>query len=76
MGEPGQDGSNSSGNHPTSALSGGTSAKPTPANNVGGGSGLGDKGFSKGGSDGGPSEGLGHVAVCVDHSLPHTKDYL
>jgi len=63
MGEPGQDGSNSSGNHPTSALSGGTSAKPTPANNVGGGAGWGDKGFVKGGSDAAPHEGLGHVAA-------------
>ncbi|CAL5868318.1 uncharacterized protein PFLUO_LOCUS2542 [Penicillium psychrofluorescens] len=66
--EPGQDGSNSSSNHPTSALSGGTSAKPTPANNVGGGAGIGDKGFlkggsDKGGSDGAPHEGLGHVAA-------------
>jgi hypothetical protein len=73
MGEPGQDGSSSSGNHPTSALSGGTSAKPTPANNVGGGAGWGDKGFVKGGSDATPHEGLGHVAVCVDHSLTHIK---
>lgn len=76
--EPGQDGSNSSSNHPTSALSGGTSAKPTPANNVGGGAGIGDKGFlkggsDKGGSDGAPHEGLGHVAVCIHHPLPHIK---
>ncbi|KAJ5613023.1 hypothetical protein N7510_006217 [Penicillium lagena] len=63
MGEPDQDGSSSSANHPTTATSGGTSAKPTPANNVGGGSGWGDKGFSKGGSDAVPREGLGHVAA-------------
>ncbi|KAJ5826116.1 hypothetical protein N7474_003254 [Penicillium riverlandense] len=66
MSQSGQDGANSSGNHPTSGIAGGTSAKPTPANNVGGGAGWGDKGFFKGGSDqqgtGAPHEGLGHVA--------------
>ncbi|KAL4896158.1 hypothetical protein BDV59DRAFT_199369 [Aspergillus ambiguus] len=39
---------------------GGAGFIPTPANNVDGGSGLGDKGFPKGG---GGTEGLGHVAT-------------
>ena len=43
-------------NHQTSAVETGTNTIPTPANNVGGGSGLGDKGFLKG-NDG------GHVSV-------------
>ncbi|KAJ5267132.1 hypothetical protein N7478_009940 [Penicillium angulare] len=46
------EGANSSSNHPTTSISGGgTSSQPTPANNVGGGSGLGDQGFTKGGSN-------------------------
>ncbi|RJE19811.1 hypothetical protein PHISCL_07863 [Aspergillus sclerotialis] len=45
------------GNHPRTSTEGGASAYPTPANNVGGGSGWGDKGFFKGGSDG---QGPGH----------------
>lgn len=57
------DGADSSPNHPTTATPvGGTSAIPTPANNVGGGTGWGDKGFTKGGIDQ-PSEGEGHVSV-------------
>ncbi|OJJ30308.1 hypothetical protein ASPWEDRAFT_176973 [Aspergillus wentii DTO 134E9] len=43
-------------NHQPSATMGGASAFPTPANNVGGGKGWGDKGFRKGGMD-----GPGHV---------------
>lgn len=51
-------------NHPVTAVSGGASAEPTPANNVGGGAGWGDKVFHKGGSDSEPiNEGQGHVAV-------------
>ncbi|RMJ23508.1 hypothetical protein PHISP_05630 [Aspergillus sp. HF37] len=37
-------------NRPTTTTEGGASAVPTPANNVGGGSGWGDEGFWKGGS--------------------------
>jgi hypothetical protein len=58
------DGPNSSTNHPTTATSGGASAKPTPANNAGGGSGWGDPGFVKGGTTKASDTGLGHVAVC------------
>lgn len=58
------DGPNSSTNHPTTATSGGASAKPTPANNAGGGSGWGDPGFSKGGTSETADLGSGHVAVC------------
>ncbi|KGO69304.1 hypothetical protein PITC_095030 [Penicillium italicum] len=55
------DGHNSSANHPTAATSGGASAKPTPANNTGGGSGWGDPGFVKGGTTETADTGLGHV---------------
>lgn len=48
----------SRGNHPRTSTLGGASAVPTPANNTGGGTGWGDKGFFKGGS-----QGTGHVAV-------------
>ncbi|KAJ5702287.1 hypothetical protein N7488_009835 [Penicillium malachiteum] len=51
-------------NQPTNIVAGGTSATPTPANNVGGGSGWGDPGFRKGGTDGDddePRQGYGHV---------------
>lgn len=48
------------GNHPRTSTEGGASAYPTPANNVGGGSGWGDKGFFKGGTDG---QGPGHENV-------------
>ncbi|KAJ5923394.1 hypothetical protein N7454_008639 [Penicillium verhagenii] len=55
-------------NHPATSVAGGTSATPTPANNVGGGSGWGDSGFKKGGfHEGGgpdaaeePRQGWGH----------------
>ncbi|KAJ5283492.1 FAD dependent oxidoreductase [Penicillium chrysogenum] len=57
------DGPNSSTNHPTTAISGGASAKPTPANNAGGGSGWGDPGFVKGGTTKASDTGLGHVAA-------------
>lgn len=51
-------------NHPTTSVAGGASAEPTPANNVGGGAGWGDKAFPKGGTDKGVGhEGAGHVAV-------------
>ncbi|KAL5340569.1 hypothetical protein BJX70DRAFT_101056 [Aspergillus crustosus] len=40
------------GNQPSSAVQGGASAYPTPANNSGGGSGWGDSGFIKGGLSG------------------------
>ncbi|KAJ5168602.1 FAD dependent oxidoreductase [Penicillium canariense] len=53
----------SSTNHPTTSVSGGASAQPTPANNVGGGSGWGDQSFRKGGSVDMQNEGLGHVAA-------------
>jgi hypothetical protein len=58
------DGPNSSSNHPATATSGGTRAKPTPANNAGGGSGWGYPGFAKGGTTETADTGLGHVAVC------------
>ncbi|CAP79429.1 Pc19g00130 [Penicillium rubens Wisconsin 54-1255] len=57
------DGPNSSSNHPATATSGGTRAKPTPANNAGGGSGWGYPGFAKGGTTETADTGLGHVAV-------------
>lgn len=56
------DGQSSSLNHPTTATTGGASGKPSPANNVGGGTGWGDKGFTKGGIN--QAEGEGHIAVC------------
>lgn len=40
---------------------GGSGSVATPANNVGGGTGWGDKGFFKGGSG---TEGPGHANVC------------
>lgn len=43
-------------NHQTSAVITGAGTTPTPANNVGGGSGVGDEPFLKG--------NLGHVSVC------------
>lgn len=59
----------STGNHPRSSTVGGASAFPTPANNAGGGSGWGDKGFFKGGTDGG-GQGKGHENV---FSPPHLR---
>lgn len=53
-------------NHPTTAVEGGASAEPTPANNVGGGAGWGDKAFRKGGSSYEAPEGPGHVPVRAD----------
>lgn len=55
-------------NHPVTAVEGGTSAEPTPANNVGGGAGWGDKVFKKGGTDKEGHEGSGHVAVRQRHT--------
>lgn len=46
-------------NRPTTAVAGGSSAQPTPANNVGGGEGWGDRLWL-----GGKEEGLGHAVVC------------
>lgn len=51
-----------------SSTKGGASAEPTPANNAGGGSGWGDAGFTKGGTDGDGGgfrgyEGTGHGMV-------------
>lgn len=57
-------GPNSGANHPTTATSGGASAKPTPANNTGGGSGWGYLGFVKGGTTETADTGSGHVTVC------------
>ncbi|PKY03039.1 hypothetical protein P168DRAFT_291196 [Aspergillus campestris IBT 28561] len=37
-------------NHPSTSIRGGASLQPTPANNVGGGRGLGDGGWTKGGT--------------------------
>lgn len=56
------------GNHPITASIGGASAVPTPANNIGGGTGWGDEGFTKGGGSGSGgesvgSEGMGHTPV-------------
>ena len=67
-------------NHNRTAVSGGASSEPTPANNSGGGSGWGDKGLKGGsagwgadGAKGGVSDehplGLGHVAVCLTHEI-------
>lgn len=52
-------GEDSSFNHQTTAVAGGSSAQPTPANNVGGGQGWGDRLWL-----GGKEEGLGHKVVC------------
>jgi hypothetical protein len=52
-------GKETGGNHPRTSTSGGTSAVSTPANNVDGGSGMGDKGFTKGGSKDVESKGQG-----------------
>lgn len=79
------DGPNSSANHPTTATSGGTSAKPIPANHAGGGSGWGDPGFVKGETTETADTALGHVSVCdsirtscIDtdaSSYPYTTPY-
>lgn len=62
-------------NHPVSSVpEGGASTEPTPANNVGGGAGLGDEAFRKGGSDGkAMTDGRGHVSVRKT-SQPSTSD--
>ena len=55
-------------NKTTTSVAGGASAESTPANNVGGGSGWGDVGFPKGGTDGEYREyreGRGHVDVRI-----------
>ncbi|KAJ5796375.1 uncharacterized protein N7518_004915 [Penicillium psychrosexuale] len=49
-------GSDSTPNRPTTAVAGGSSAEPTPANDVGGGKGWGDRLWL-----GGKNEGLGHA---------------
>lgn len=51
--------SDSSTNPQTTAVAGGTSTEPTPANDVGGGEGWGDRLYL-----GGKNEGLGHAGVC------------
>ncbi|OKL59718.1 hypothetical protein UA08_05167 [Talaromyces atroroseus] len=55
-------------NHNTMSTQGGASAVPTAANNAGGGSGWGDKSFTKGG---GGQEGEDTNGPCVsgDHSF-------
>lgn len=52
-------------NHTTTSVAGGSSAEPTPANNVGGGSGWGDPSFQKGGvgEDNEYRQGPGHMDV-------------
>lgn len=63
-------GSDSSPNRQTTSVAGGTSATPTPANNVGGGSGWGDKLWM-----GGNEQGAGHIDVSpetrVRYALHH-----
>lgn len=54
------------GNHPRTSTLGGASAVPTAANNSGGGTGWGDKGFFKGGS-----HESGHTNVFF-YSSPYT----
>ncbi|CAG7931521.1 unnamed protein product [Penicillium olsonii] len=49
-------GHDSSPNHQTTSVAGGTSATPTPANNVGGGAGWGDRMWM-----GGKEQGTGHM---------------
>lgn len=44
-------------------VAGGTGTTPTPANNVGGGSGWGDRSFRKGGMGDVVNQGPGHVDV-------------
>ena len=59
-------------NQPANFVAGGTSPTPTPANNVGGGTGWGDKGFLKGGTasdDDEPRQGFGHVDVRIPNSF-------
>jgi hypothetical protein len=51
-------------NRPTTTTEGGTSAVPTPANNIGGGSGWGDEGFWKGGTG---RQAPGHTNVPTHH---------
>jgi hypothetical protein len=51
-------GGNSSRNQQTSSVAGGASATPTPANNVGGGSGMGDMVWNSG-----DDQGRGHADV-------------
>lgn len=53
-------------NRPTTTTEGGTSAVPTPANNIGGGSGWGDEGFWKGGTG---RQAPGHTNVPHYHQL-------
>lgn len=55
-------------NHQTTSVAGGTSATPTPANNVGGGTGWGDRLWM-----GGKEQGLGHVDVRHSNSEYHVK---
>lgn len=59
-------GSDSSNNRQTTAVEGGTSATPTPANNVGGGQGWGDRLWNEG-----SNEGLGHTDV--GRLIPRSK---
>lgn len=72
-------GEDSSFNRQTTAVAGGSSAQPTPANNVGGGEGWGDRLWL-----GGKEEGLGHKVVCGsvlagqlhDHSLTGPNSHI
>lgn len=50
---------------PPTSVAGGTGLAPTPANNVGGGAGWGDRSFRKGGTGDVLNEGTGHVDVCA-----------
>ncbi|KAJ5983887.1 hypothetical protein N7481_005986 [Penicillium waksmanii] len=54
-------------NRPPTNVAGGTGTTPTPANNIGGGAGWGDRSFHKGGMNDVPNEGKGHI----DPSNPH-----
>lgn len=58
-------------NHPATSVAGGTSATPTPANNVDGGAGWGDNGSHDPEE---PRQGFGHVAVRI-HYPPMNKHY-
>lgn len=48
---------------PPTTVAGGTGTTPTPANNIGGGAGWGDRSFHKGGMNDVLNEGKGHVDV-------------
>lgn len=52
-------------NRPPTHVAGGTGTTPTPANNIGGGAGWGDRSFRKGGMNDVYNEGKGHVDVRI-----------